>query len=297
MNITKIVSLICFFCLRVFAFTDSNGFQSTEFQRYNIQYFSLDNTYKIALTFDDGPGKGTEKILNLLKKYDVKATFFVLGNQVKNHAHLTRRIVSEGHLLANHSYTHPQLAKDSYRAHPELLLEELKKTHTLIKPYLNEQNEYYFRAPYASWSEDNAKILNQDPELRKYIGPVCWDVGRKIEIYDDQLIDAADWECWDKSHRFTTKECASGYFNALENLKGGVVLMHDIHLKTADMLEILLPELIQQGYSFVTLEQIQELKKYDNESGDFVYQPQVDSISNSQYKGRCLLKKKPTMSL
>ncbi|MCK6597689.1 MAG: polysaccharide deacetylase family protein, partial [Bdellovibrionaceae bacterium] len=119
------------------AFKGFNSFQSTEFQQYNIEYFSLDKTYNIALTFDDGPGKGTEKILNLLKKYNIKATFFVLGSQVKTHAHLTNRIVSEGHLLANHSYTHPQLAKNTYRLHPELLIQELQKTHALIKPYLD----------------------------------------------------------------------------------------------------------------------------------------------------------------
>ena len=99
---------------------------------------------KIALTFDDGPNEPyTSQILDILKKYNVKATFFVLGTNVERYPDTARRIVEEGHVIGNHTYDHPYLLIQS-KAHIKYEIEKteqaiFKATHT--KPYL-------FRPPY-----------------------------------------------------------------------------------------------------------------------------------------------------
>ena len=67
------------------------------------------DTSAVALTFDDGPGESTPAILDVLKRYQIKATFFVVGSQVERYPELARRIAREGHLIGNHSFSHPIL--------------------------------------------------------------------------------------------------------------------------------------------------------------------------------------------
>lgn len=264
------------------------GFYDVEFQEQNIEFFGLDHTHFIALTFDDGPGKGTESILNTLKQYHIKASFFVLGSQAKKHPELIKRIVSEGHVLANHSYSHPNLSKNIYQTEPKLLISELKSTHEILKPYLKPGQKLFFRAPYSLWQSSNASVLNQDPELASYIGPICWDVGRSDESVNGKYLSAGDWNCWSqKPEALTPLQCAEGYRNTIETINGGVVLMHDIHNKTAEMVKILIPQLLQKGYRFITLNQVQELNKYQFQRSSKIYQPKTQSFPFSRYEGRC----------
>ncbi len=260
----------------------------TDFQEKNIETFGMDHSKVIALTFDDGPGAGTEQILNTLKRYKIKATFFVLGQQIKSHPALARRIVSEGHVMGNHSYTHPDLREGKYTEHPELLTEELMNTHEAMKPYLRPDAKLFFRAPYAAWKPQNAEILNSDPELRKYVGPICWDVGRDVEWDSKEYTNAADWECWGHKNPLSEKACGDAYLHKLRELGGGVVLMHDIHIKTADMLDLLLPQLIAEGFIFKTLDELPELENYPVGSGSRVARVPPSDSSLSPYKGRCL---------
>ncbi len=70
---------------------------------------------KIALTFDDGPSKETEKVLDILKKYSVKATFFIWGQRIKGRESIIKRMINEGHELANHTYSHKRLIFKSWK--------------------------------------------------------------------------------------------------------------------------------------------------------------------------------------
>ncbi len=258
-----------------------------DFQNENIEVFNLDNTYRVALTFDDGPGKGTAKILDLLNEYNIKATFFAVAKNMKSNPELTNRIVKEGHILANHSYDHDNLAKQVYRDHPESLLVEIEETHKEILKYAPGLKKYYFRAPYSAWSPEHGNYLNQNSEMKKYVGPICWDVGRNIEFDGTQVKNAADWECWSSKKYPEFKEpkkCSEGYLSKLEEYKGGVVLMHDIHAKTADMLEILIPMLIAKKYQFINLDQIPELKNYGKNLSSV---KKSVSSAYSKFRGRC----------
>src|SRR6201985_2574494 len=79
------------------------------FQEKNIFHSGLRDTHTVALTFDDGPNQNTPAVLDALKAANVKATFFIVGKMARTYPDVLARIAAEGHLLANHSGTHPLL--------------------------------------------------------------------------------------------------------------------------------------------------------------------------------------------
>src|SRR5262245_32087231 len=94
------------------------------FQQTNIYRSGLIGTHTLALTFDDGPSAYTPQILDELAKNNVKATFFVLGSRARQHPELLDRMSREGHVIANHSLTHPKMGR-RYALHPEYLVEQI----------------------------------------------------------------------------------------------------------------------------------------------------------------------------
>src|SRR5882757_3522814 len=151
------------------------------FQDRTIFHSGLRNAHTIALTFDDGPNAHTGEVLDALKELNVKATFFIVGNQAHRHPDILARIAREGHLLANHSATHAFLG-NRYDADPEALLAQLRDVHDQIAPLMAKTDKFYFRAPYGAWRSAHAEILNADPTLRQYVGPIYWDVGGDITM-------------------------------------------------------------------------------------------------------------------
>lgn len=109
---------------------------------------------KVAyLTFDDGPNYNTEKILDILKENDIKATFFLVGSMVENNPGIVKRIQDEGHILANHTYSH----KYAYKTQEEFL-EEVEKTDELISKALGKEFKSYFvRVPGGSMGKKIAQ--------------------------------------------------------------------------------------------------------------------------------------------
>jgi peptidoglycan/xylan/chitin deacetylase (PgdA/CDA1 family) len=167
--------------------------------------------------------------------------------------------VAEGHLLANHSYGHPSMSDlDADR-----IISEIKKTHEILLPHMRPNQRFYFRAPYGAWRPDVAEKINEDRDLREYIGPIYWNVGKSIDRDENgKLANAGDWACWRKKNGLSIDECLEGYLAKIESEKGGVILMHDIHRSTAEMFEKMLPILIQRGYTFVTMDEIPRLDLY-----------------------------------
>ena len=148
------------------------------------------------MTFDDGPNAHTEEVLDALKDMHVKATFFIVGNQAHRHPDVLARIAREGHLLANHSATHACLGS-RYDAHPDALLNQLRDVDDQIAPLMAKGDKAYFRAPSGAWKSAHAEILNDDPRLRRYVGPIYWDVGGDITMSrKGYVMSAADWDCW-----------------------------------------------------------------------------------------------------
>ena len=183
----------------------------------------------IALTFDDGPHKTvTDRVLNTLKEYDAKATFFMLGNQVDYYPSLVQRVAEEGHEIGNHSNTHPDLTKvDANRVQ-----EEFETTNQLIYDVIG-RYATVFRPPYGSYNNNS---ITQATNLNLPI--IMWSV------------DSLDWK---------TKNATSISHEILSTTtNGSIILMHDIHDATADALPSVLRNLKEQGYSFVTVSQLLE---------------------------------------
>lgn len=187
----------------------------------------------IALTFDDGPWPGqTEQILGILTKYGVKATFFQLGVQARGRPGITKKLADAGMMLANHSQTHPNLARCS----SDRVAREMEQAEANIEK-ASGQHPRYFRPPGgnmsdAVWSE----LRKMDLKL------VMWD------------IDTTDWR------RPSPDVIVSKVLNNVR--PGSVVLMHDgggDRTSTIKALPRMIEGLKARGYQFVTLDGIAKL--------------------------------------
>ena len=184
----------------------------------------MEDSKKIALTFDDGPHPYyTEQLLDGLKERDVKATFFVLGKHVEEYPELVQRMSEEGHLIGNHTYSHMQLSQGN----SEAFKEELVRTSELIEN-LTGQEVQYVRPPYGTWNKKFEKELN--------MFPVLWN------------IDPLDWSSSNVSN-IVQKVKAKAKENA-------IILMHDEYKTTVTASLQIVDELKEEGYEFVTVEEL-----------------------------------------
>ena len=231
------------------------------FQSKTIFHSGITQAHTIALTFDDGPNAHTEEVLDVLKKLHVKATFFIVGNMAHRYPRTLARIAAEGHLLANHSATHALLSS-RYDDNPQMLLDQLRDVDQQIEPLMKTGDKLYFRAPYGAWKPAHAEILNKDPLLRNYVGPIFWDIGGETAMSrDGYVMSSADWECW--KHKWSAQTCAKGYLRETRREDGGVVLMHCIYGQSAALIAAVVPALIEEGYNFVRLDQMPAYRQYE----------------------------------
>ncbi|WP_214688925.1 MULTISPECIES: LysM peptidoglycan-binding domain-containing protein [unclassified Exiguobacterium] len=214
---------------------------------------SVNTTSKVvALTFDDGAdGANTNKILDILAKNNVKATFFLTGSGANNHPHYIKNIAAKGHQLGNHSYTHPDFTKLTATQ----MKSELDRTEALIKSLTGKTTKPIFRAPFGAV---NSTVLS--------------GVGASGYGYTIQWnIDTVDWKGLTASQINTKVQT---------NIKpGSIVLMHTG--AGAPGTPLALPTMISQlkakGYKFVTISQLLAYqntstnKTYTVKSGDTLY--------------------------
>ena len=180
----------------------------------------------IALTFDDGPGPYTEKLLDILDKYDAKATFFLIGSKVSARANTLRSIQARGHQLGNHSWSHPELPKLSV----DQIAGEIDRTNEAIRQATGVKPSI-LRPPYGAV---NGVVLEQ---LRlRNMSSILWSV------------DTRDWA--DRNSQIVCSRAVAGA------RPGAVILMHDIHQTSVNAVPCILSSLKQQGYSFVTIQRL-----------------------------------------
>lgn len=191
------------------------------------------NKKMIAITFDDGPGRYTKSILQLLKKYDASATFFVLGNKVEIYDESTKEIIKQGSEIGNHSYNHKwliKLKKDEFINQVNMTQDIIERT-TGVRPKL-------LRPTYGS--VNNTIKNNTDLDI------VLWNV------------DTLDWKIKNP------KRIASRVIGKVKD--GDIILMHDTHKQTLEALKIILPKLKEEGYQLVTISELKEaqaIRKYN----------------------------------
>lgn len=239
---------------------ESRGDKLAYFQQKNIGRNGLRGTHTVALTFDDGPNENSRDVLSALASYRVKATFFIVGTMARRHPDVLKEVAQQGHLLGNHSATHARLG-EKYVQSRRLLLDQVREVNNYIAPLMKSGEPLFFRAPYGYWKETLARVLNNDPVLKYYIGPIYWDVGGETRVDAQGYVrTSADWDCWER--HWTAQTCAKGYLREIEAKDGGVVLMHAIHPKAAELVRAVVPVLKREGYKFVRLDQIKEYDKY-----------------------------------
>ncbi len=230
------------------------------FKSGNVTRSGLQDTHIVALTFDDGPNQNTVAVLDALRKYHVKATFFVVGDMARTHMKILRQIADEGHLLANHSATHPRFG-GRFVKHPERLIEQLQEVDDLIRPLMAPGDNLFFRAPYGYWRKQHSVALNADPVLKYYAGPIYWDEGGNTSVDEEGYVrSAADWDCWPRG--WSAETCGKGYVREIMAKDGGVVLMHCIHHLSGDLVEAVVPALQAKGYTFVRLDRVPGYDQY-----------------------------------
>lgn len=181
----------------------------------------------IALTFDDGPDPDvTPQILKTLKKHEAKATFFMLVNSAEKYPKIAKQVANNGHEIANHTYTHVNLAKVKRSRIEKELAHAKEKLESIT-----ERPVKLFRPPYGEYNQAVVEVAHNSEQ---HI--IMWSV------------DPQDW-------RYKNKNKI--YQNIMQNSNpGSIVLMHDIHQATADALPKILKDLKEQGYEFVTVSEL-----------------------------------------
>lgn len=166
---------------------------------------------------------------------------------------------------------------------------ELKRTDDVLKPFnlLHHQKNIYFRPPGGGWPAALTEIVNSDESLSQYVGPIYWSMGGSVYPQDSKgqpiypLEDSGDEDCWIKN--MTIDQCFSGYKNKINSLKGGVLLIHDVHIKSAELLIKILEYLKENNYKTITLDQIEALQnRHSNQAAPAL----VPTPITSQVVGR-----------
>ena len=186
----------------------------------------VDGPY-IAMTFDDGPSAAlTPKLLDLLAAHHIKATFFVIGENVAEHPEIVARAAREGHEIASHSWSHPNLAKMSQ----EGVRSQLQRTDDAIKSATG-QRPHLLRPPYGSITEREKRSIRD--EFGYDI--ILWDVDPRLETARLTVV-----------RRRILKETRPG----------SIVLSHDIHPGTIEAMPSTFDELEAKGFKFVTVSEL-----------------------------------------
>ena len=178
----------------------------------------------VALTFDDGPHPVyTERLLDGLKKRNVKATFFLIGKSADKYPELVKRMAEEGHLIGNHTMDHVQLNHKTY----EEAIEQIRQSNQIISQ-ITGQTPQYIRPPFGEWSKE----LQEEVDMTA----VLWDV------------DPVDWKV--KNTEIVVKRI-------LKNARDGdIILLHDVYGTSVDAALEIVDQMQAEGYEFVTVDEI-----------------------------------------
>lgn len=204
-------------------------------------FFNDDGSYNpekqrpmVALTFDDGPGPYTDKLLDCLEENGAKATFFMLGKNAEQYPDVIKRMKEIGCELGNHSYNHLNMTTIP----TDQVIEQFDKTNEIIKNACGEPASV-LRFPYGSFDSERLAAVNMPSFL--------WS------------LDTEDWKKLDAQ---------ADYDSVIGHVSDGeIVLMHDIHEASVEAALKIIPELINQGYKLVTLEEMAEAKGLSLENG------------------------------
>lgn len=185
----------------------------------------------LALTFDDGPSKYTKKIIDILNENDANATFFILGNKANIYSDTLNYMINSGNEIGNHSYNHKWLTKLT----SEEIKDQLNKTQEIIKS-ITGYTPIIMRPTYGS--------INDNLRNSSNLQLIMWNV------------DSNDWKLKN------SKKIANRIINSVND--GDIILMHDTYNWTMEAVKIIVPKLIKEGYQFITVSELNEIKLLRN---------------------------------
>ncbi len=188
------------------------------------------NRPMIALTFDDGPQPETLKVLEVLEKYGARATFFILGKNIKGNEEILKRTAESGHQLGAHSWSHPNLNEISESA------VRSQMTRTMDKIFeITGQQVLMMRPPYGA-----SNRLSRRPLAELGLPLILWSV------------DSLDWK---------TRSASKTIRTILDKASNGaIILCHDVWAETGQAMETVVPELIEKGYQLVTVAEMMSFR-------------------------------------
>ncbi|WP_405206177.1 polysaccharide deacetylase family protein [Aquimarina sp. LLG6339-5] len=188
---------------------------------------------KVAITFDDGPDLNTIKILEILNKYNIKGTFFCIGQQVEKHPDIAKKIIDEGHIVGNHTFTHGKFI-DVYST--DKFIDEIVDADTAIEK-ISKKKPLLFRPPYGITNPNIARAVKK--------------TGHAVIGWNKRSFDTTI-----PSEKVILKRIT-------KNLKNGdVILLHDTKLITLAVLEQLLLFLQSNNYTTVTIDELFSIQAY-----------------------------------
>jgi len=210
-----------------------SGFVQSGYHIKTLNNNEKETGRKIAITFDDGPTPETIKVLELLHRYNVKATFFCIGKQIENYTEIFQKVIAEGHIIGNHTFNH--LPKMGFFSVAKIIT-ELESTDALIKQYA--LKPLLFRPPYGVTNPNLAKAIKRTGH---YV--IGWNIRSLDTVTKDERKIFS---------RIRTRLAP-----------GSIILLHDTSQKTVNVLEQLLILLQEQNYEAVTVNELLNIPAYE----------------------------------
>ncbi len=205
---------------------------SRQLSQYDAAYLGDETQKVLYLTFDSGYENGcTEKILDVLKKHNVPAAFFLVGNYIAKNGDLVRRMVEEGHIVGNHTMHHFDMSKLSDK---EAFAKELQDLETLFKETTDKDLPKYYRPPQGIYSQENLQMAKE--------------LGYKTVFWSLAYVD------WKNDAQPTKQEAFDKLLPRIHN--GAVVLLHSTSATNAEILDELLTKWENDGYRFAAIDEL-----------------------------------------
>ena len=199
---------------------------------YDTKYIGNTEQKTLYLTFDCGYENGcTGKMLDVLKEHGIHAAFFVVGNYIESNPELIRRMASEGHIVGNHTWKHPDMSK----INDEITFsEQLSKVREAYEACTGQEMPMYYRPPQGEYSVDNLKLAQK--------------LGYKTVFWSLAYVD------WKTDDQPAAADAIKKLNERVHN--GAVILLHNTSTTNAEILDELLTGWENQGYTFGTLDEL-----------------------------------------
>ena len=203
-----------------------------QLRQFDAAYLGDTRQKRLYLTFDAGYENGsTEKILDTLKKHQVKAAFFLVGNYIQRNGDLVRRMVEEGHIVGNHTMHHYDMSKLSDKT---AFAKELTDLEDLFRETTGKELPKFYRPPQGIYSQENLIMAKE--------------LGYKTVFWSLAYVD------WQNDKQPTREQAFSKLLPRTHS--GAVILLHSTSQTNAEILDELLTHWEQEGYSFGTVEEL-----------------------------------------